>query len=604
MTAAAGLGQRSGEARGLLPVRASGKASAMSSPSSRLDALSVGFRSRYLSYAELTRQVHAWAEAFPETVRLTSIGTSPEGRELWLLTVGRDPDRIRPAAWVDGNMHAAELTGTSVALAIAEEAIRAHEKGSGPVLDLPEHVGDLLRQDVLFYILPRMSPDGAERMLTTGAYVRSNPRDSRLGRSAPYWRSADLDNDGQARLMRVLDPAGDFVISPDHPGLMLPRRIEDPGPYYTLYPEGIVENWDGLTLPVHDFMSDNETDMNRNFPYSWAPEPHQAGAGPFATSEPESRAVVAFATAHPNIFAWLNLHTFGGCYIRPPGDQSDKKMDQSDFALFKQLEEWTSALTGYPMVSGFEEFTYEPDKPLRGDLAAYAYAQRGAAAMVCELWDFWNQVGLSIHRPFVYNYQRRTRDEILAMARWDRDHNEGRVIGVWKPFVHPQLGSIEIGGYDPRVGIWNPPYERLGEVCAQQARVFLRIAALSPRLRIAEILAEPLGGGLCRISAVIENGGYLPTYVLASARSLPWNDPPQARLLVDGVKRAAGDEIQLVGHLGGWGGHHKFSTPFFARTQGDPVRRRVTWVVQGKGRVTVRVGAARVGQVEASVEVG
>lgn len=576
----------------------------MSSPSPRLDALSGGFRSRYLTYDELTRQVHAWAEAFPAFVRLTSLGTSHEGRELWLVTVGREPERIRPAAWVDGNMHASELTGSSVALAIAEEAIRAHLEGSGPVLDLPEHVGDQLRHDVLFYILPRMSPDGAERMLTSGAYVRSNPRDGRLGRSAPFWRSADIDGDGQARLMRVADPAGDFVSSPDYPGLMLPRRIEDPGPYFALYPEGFVENWDGVTLPTHEFLSDNETDMNRNFPYSWAPEPHQAGAGPFATSEPESRAVVSFATAHPNIFAWLNLHTFGGCYIRPLGDQPDNKMDRDDFALFKQIEEWTDKITGYPMVSGFEEFTYTPEKPLSGDLSAYAYAQRGAAAMVCELWDFWKQVGLTLHRPFVHNYQRRTRDEILAMGRWDREHNQGRIVGVWRPFTHPQLGAVEIGGYDPRVGIWNPPYERLGEVCEQQARVFLRIAALGPRLRIASITAEPLGGGLTRVNAVVENGGYMPTYVLSSARLLPWNDPLRARLLVEGAMRAAGDEVQLIGHLGGWGGHHKLSTPYFARTQGDPVRRQVTWVVQGKGRVTVRVNAARIGRVEASVEVG
>jgi hypothetical protein len=134
--------------------------------------------------------------------------------------------------------------------------------------------------------------------------------------------------------------------------------------------------------------------------------------------------------------------------------------------------------------------------------------------------------------------------------------------------------------------------------------VFLRIAALSPRLRISGIVAEPLGGGLTRVSAMLENGGYLPTYVLSSSRALPWNEPVRARLLTEGVKRASGDESQLVGHLGGWGGHHKLSTPYFARTQGDPVRRQVAWVVQGKGRVTVRAAAVRVGQVEASVEVG
>src|SRR5690349_4975316 len=91
-----------------------GQSVPMTSPADRLASLSLGFRSRYLTYDELTRQVHAWAEAFPEIVELRSLGTSHEGRALWHLTIGRDPKRVRPAAWVDGNMHASELTGSSV----------------------------------------------------------------------------------------------------------------------------------------------------------------------------------------------------------------------------------------------------------------------------------------------------------------------------------------------------------------------------------------------------------------------------------------------------------------------------------------------------------
>ena len=36
------------------------------SPSARLDELSLGFRDRFLSYEELTQQVRAWAGAFPD----------------------------------------------------------------------------------------------------------------------------------------------------------------------------------------------------------------------------------------------------------------------------------------------------------------------------------------------------------------------------------------------------------------------------------------------------------------------------------------------------------------------------------------------------------
>src|SRR4029079_9492523 len=133
---------------------------------SQLDSLSLGFRDRFLTYDELTRQLRAWAEAFPKVCRVSSIGRTPEGREMWLLTLGPDPDRARPSAWVDGNMHASELAGSSVALAIAEDALRLHVAGgdagagsSASTAAGPSAVAAARLRDVRFYVLPRMSPD-------------------------------------------------------------------------------------------------------------------------------------------------------------------------------------------------------------------------------------------------------------------------------------------------------------------------------------------------------------------------------------------------------------------------------------------------------------
>jgi len=571
----------------------------------RLEAMSVGFRSKYVTYEELTRQVRAWADGYPDFVRLRTLGRTPEGREIWLLKIGQRPDGEGPAAWIDGNMHACELAGSSVALAIAEDALRNLVCPDAPLHDLPAHIAALVREDVTFYVLPRMCPDGAEYVLGTGAYVRSNPRDERIGRGAPYWKGGDVDGDGVALSMRRLDPAGDFVAAPDDPNLMLPRRIEDPGPFYAVYPEGTIEHWDGFTIPAPDYLSDNAIDMNRNFPYGWAPEPHQKGAGAFATSEVESRCVVEFATKHPNIFAWLNLHCFGGCYIRPSGEQPDNKMDPTDLTLYRKLEEWAEGVGGYPMVSGFHEFLYEADKPLCGDLSSYAYAQRGAVAMVCELWDFWKQAGLTVLRPFVWNYQRRTREDVRLMAAWDKEQNKGRIVGPWRSFQHPQLGAVEVGGHDPRFGIWNPPPERLAEVCERQSRFLLRLASLTPRLRISDARATRIEGDLWEISAVVENLGYLPTFVLSSARGLPWNDVVRAKIQAkEGVSVAAGEAEVEVGHLEGWGAVDVMSTPGFPRSGGAARRRRARWVVRGKGVVTIEAGAPRVGKVEARVEVG
>ena len=104
----------------------------------------------------------------------------PGGRDIPLLTIGRHPERGGPAVWVDGNMHASEVCGTSVALAIAEDVLAIHAgadmAGGQP---LPPHMAQAIRE-TLFYVVPRISPDGAEEVLHRGRYVRSSPVDDRV----------------------------------------------------------------------------------------------------------------------------------------------------------------------------------------------------------------------------------------------------------------------------------------------------------------------------------------------------------------------------------------------------------------------------------------
>jgi hypothetical protein len=570
-----------------------------------LDGLDHGFRQRYLDYEELTAQLRTWADAYPDFVRLQSLSRTRENRELWLLTIGPEPDRRRPAVWIDANMHAAELCGSSAALAIAEAVIRLHAspESAAPAIDLPPVLAGRLR-DVLFHVLPRMSPDGAERVLKTGCFVRSVPHDGPLPKERAYWRRDDVDGDGLTLQMRKQDPNGEYVESVAFPGRMLPREIEDEGPFYRLFPEGFIENYDGETIPTPHFLDDNPTDLNRNFPYSWMPQHEQDGAGDYPLVEIESRAVVEFTSAAPNVFAWLNLHTFGGVFIRPLGHKPDTEMNPSDLAVFKQIEAWGDRYTGYPTVSGFEEFTYQPNRPIYGDLIDYAYHQRGCIAYVCELWDLFDQVGLARTKRFVDRYSRLDRQDVEKIFQWDAEHNEARLAGRWRTCEHPQLGQVEVGGPDSRIGVWNPPLKELGAICDGQVAAFLRVAAMAPRLEL-RCDVDDLGEQMHRVRCEVVNSGYLPTCVLDSARKLDWNEPVTVTLETEGCQLEGGARARSpIGHLDGWGrGRHSgHASPHFQGSSGSGNRCSLSWLVRGSGTLKIRAGSPRCGWLESSIQ--
>ena len=561
------------------------------------------FRTQYPDYKALTNQLGAWAQSHPDFVNLSSLGKSAGGCDIPLLTIGRNPNQYRPAVWIDGNMHATEVCGTSVALAIAEDIIAIYqgkdEAGGKP---LPAHMANAIR-NTLFYVAPRLSPDGAEAILKTGRYVRSSPVNDRAPKSHAYWEAADVDGDGLMGYMRQQNQQGELVELRGEDGLalnppvMVPRLPEDVGPFYKLYPEGRIVNFDGQRIPDPHFLSDNLYDFNRNFAHDWKPEPEQAGAGHFPGSAPETRAVMEFAIAHPHIFTWLNLHTFGGVLIRPLGDKPDNKMDQTDLAIYRQVEAWMTEHTGYATVSGFHEFLYEPDKPLHGDLSEWAYHQRGCLAYVVELWDLFAQLGIARKKPFVDHYSKLERRDFLALWKLDREVNQGRIFKAWRKTRHPQLGEVEVGGFDGRVGISNPPYEKLAETCAAQSAAFLRVASLLPQVSVELVKTERMGDSNTRLELRVVNSGYMGTYGLSSARSLAHAEPLRLTVECDKVKVVApGETVIAIGHLDGWGtGLHHGTSIFMPWTRGNVNQKSVTLVVQGAGRLHLKVGSCRVG---------
>jgi hypothetical protein len=390
--------------------------------------------------------------------------------------------------------------------------------------------------------------------------------------------------------------------------IMVPRTIDDPPPYYRLYPEGTIEPFDGETIPAPSYLGDNYPDLNRNFPFQWKTATSQVGAGDFPGSEPEARAVIEAAVARPNVFVWLNLHTFGGCFIRPPGDTPDEKMSPFDLAVYKQVGAWAEEITGYPMVSGHDEFLYEPGKPLYGALAEWAYEHRGALAYVCELWDLFPRLGMKRPKKFVDYYTSMTREHLVALAKWDATHNRGRLFPQWVRVTHPQLGDVEVGGLDRRVGITNPPLEELPRVCATQSALMMRVASLVPRVVIARVEIAPLREDVTAVSVTVENHGYLPTYGMRGRKDEPVNEPLSAIVRLEGgcALEEPGRARVSIGHLEGWG--RGLNAPeqgiFYQVSPGSDATRTLRWVVRGRGSLEVEIGSRRVGFASRRIGIG
>jgi hypothetical protein len=562
-------------------------------------------RHHYWRFAQLQHWLRQIADDNADIVRVERYGSSAEGRPLYVVVVGRDPERARPALWVDANMHSSELVGVQVAVAFVNDLIALHR---GTLVDhgLSNAVLSAAKE-ALVYVVPTLSPDGLEAVMEDGRFVRSSPQGPEHTRR-PRWRQCDLDGDGQVRRMRVVDPCGAFVESKALPGVMVPRSVDDEGPFYALYPEGVIDDWDDSHVPPWGLFDDNPLDLNRNFSWGWKPEGEQEGAGDYAGSSPEARALMALSTRLPHVVAWVNLHTFGGVWIRPLGSAPDSKLPFADRAIFGLVEDWAQRYAGVPTVSGFEEFTYVPERPLCGDLSDYAWHQRGAYAWSVELWDIFARAGLPRMKRFVDRYADQRPADIEHLARALSAMGAVAVL-PWKPIRHPQLGDVEVGGFDPRYSVWNPPEGALiDEVCSGHIAVFFRLLSLLPVLHVTSS-REPLGNDTFLITVTVENRGGLPTHGPQHAQGMPHVEGIVVDVAADisgdadnanGAARVRGLRRVSVGHLGGTqlGRFGAGATWPYQNTEGLPARRRCTVVVRGDAPITLRVGSVRVGFVE------
>ncbi len=557
---------------------------------------------RYYRYDDLTRLLHAYAEAFPQLVQVQSIGKSYEGRDIWLVTLtnrATGPAEEKPALWVDGNIHASEVSPSSACLYLIHALTSRY--GSHP---------DFTRalDTRTFYVCPRLNPDGAELALADKPkIIRSSTR------PYPYNEEGleglieqDIDGDGRMLQMRIPDPNGQWKPHPDEPRLMIRRDpTEVGGMYYRIMPEGLLKNYDGVTLKL---MPNKEgLDLNRNYPAHWRQEGEQIGAGEYPTSEPEVRAAVSFIVAHPNITGAVAFHTWSGVLLRPSAVAPDDTLPPEDLWTFQHIGKKGTELTGYPAISNFHDFKYHPKEVITGTFDDWAYDHLGLYAWTVEIWSPQRQAGISEYK-FIDWYREHPLEDALKMLRWSDEKLEGKGYVDWYPFEHPQLGRIELGGWNMQYAWRNPPPQYLEREIAPFADWLTWHALISPRLELHSAQATSLGQDKYLVRLVVQNTGWLPTYISKKAleRKVVRGVICEVRL-PEGAKLLSGEERHDFGQLEGRAYVGTSATPWAVwRLGGTPDRLKAEWVIHAPSGSAVELIARhdRAGVVRVNLTLG
>jgi len=547
----------------------------------------------------LTQLLHDYAHAYPDLVSVASIGKSYEGREIWVATVtnaATGPHSDKPAFWADGNIHAAELTASTAVLYYLHQLVGGF--GTDP------QITHLLDTRAL-YLCPRLNPDGAELALAARPrHIRSSTRRYPYEDEPVDGLSAeDIDGDGRVLFMRIPDPHGGYKKCDQDERLMVARSPgEFGGEYYRLMPEGLLTNYDGLTINVN---RDAEgLDLNRNFPAFWRQEFEQAGAGEYPASEPEVKAMVDFVIGHRNIGAAISYHTHSGVILRPMGTMGDDDMIPEDLWSIKRFSQLGADLTGYPAVSIWHDFKYHPKETI-GGTQDWMYEHLGALFWVVELWAPNREAGIKDYK-WVDWYREHPVEDDLKLLKWSDEQCAGQAHVEWKPFLHPQLGAVEIGGWD-KMNFWRnpPPHLREREVARFPAWM-TQIALSLPKLELLRTEVRALGPDTWRIRFAVGNSGWLPAYISKRALArkvvrgvifeihLPVGHPDIS--LVGGKPRVEGP--QLEGH-----GPKNSLQAFLPNREVTSDRAFVEWVVRApKGtRLALTAHAERAGVVRTEV---
>lgn len=453
------------------------------------------------------------------------------------------------------------------------------------------------------YVVPRLNPDGHEHAMAEGRFIRSSVRPHPSPDADPGLQLRDVDGDGRALFMRVRDADGPWKTHPDEPRLLVPREPDEVGgDYFRLFQEGDITGYRGDVVEVAEPVEG--LDLGQNLPTDWEAAPAlPRNAGPFPGSEPETQAVLRAVTDRPNITGWVTCHTFGGLHLCPPMN-AGVRLPGPDQHVYDVFGAKAAELTGYDVMS-FQDLKHDPAADFRGGQLGWYYHQLGIFAWITEFWSPQRAAGIESYHASRWLIDHPVEDD-LRMIKWSDAELDGKGFVSWYPFTHPQLGPVELGGWD-MINYWyNPPMDRIEAEVAPHTEWVIFQALASPRIEVRRLTATRLAPDVHRVRLVVGNTGWLPTYVTRTALDRGVAGELSAEIaLPGGAEPVTGERVERLGQLEGRSGTLS-STTWWGHDPGTPDLTAVEWTVLAPAGTVVAVTARhpRAGTARAEVQLG
>ncbi len=520
----------------------------------------------YNSHAAITSRLKNLATKNNASGSVQSIGKSSGGKDIWLFTLSKGEAAKKPGVLVVAGADGKHPAGTEINLLLLEK-----------LLSLPaDSLSSVLSSKTLYFV-PALNPDALEQVVNKIKYARSgnatstdDDRDGQLNED-PF---EDLNGDGLITQVRIEDPTGNYILNKKEPRLLVkadPSKGEKGK--YLLISEGVDNDNDG------EFNEDGEGGVNIDQNFTFDYPIFEKGAGEYQASEPETRAILDFLYKSINIHTVLTFGLSNNLSEAPKFDRmkTNKRIVTGILEKDALIGDFVSKM--YNSKTGLKDAPAMPQT--KGNLTQTAYYHAGRFSFTTPGWwvpkveEGKDSTKKEAPKPVVAKKEDSSPE--ADFLKWaDKEKIDAFV--NWTSIKHPGFEGkkAEVGGIAPYL-MQNPPVKYLDSAAVRHQRFLAELLKAMPEVQIVNPKVESLQNGVSRVTVQVLNRGLLPTYAEMGDRVRFVYKVKTEVKLANGQSLISGKKTNYRGAL----------------DAGEVIE--YSWLVNGKGKLTVEAGCPTAG---------